>query len=189
MFVKKNMNVSKFYHYAFPMQAVLVTCIDENGKTNPITIAWHTPISINPPLYGISIGPSRYSHKLIKQSKEFVINFAPYKIVEKVNFCGTCSGRSHDKIKEVKLTLCNSEKVKTKYIKECFVNMECKLFKSIVLGDHTFFVGEIVNILSDGNAFTDDLLNNEKVKPCYYIGDHIYTTIRDKKIKFNLKVL
>lgn len=181
--MKKNMNVSKFYHYAFPMQAVLVTCTDEKGKTNPITIAWHTPISIKPPLYGISVGSSRYSHKLIKQNKEFVINFAPYEIVEKVNFCGTHSGRSHDKIKETRLTLGNSERIKTEYIKECFAHMECKLFKSIVLGDHTFFVGKIVNILADENAFTDNLLNNETVKPCYYIGDHVYTTIQDKKDK------
>jgi flavin reductase (DIM6/NTAB) family NADH-FMN oxidoreductase RutF len=181
--MKKNMDVSKFYHYAFPMQAVLVTCDDENGKTNPITIAWHTPISSKPPLYGISVHPNRYSHRLIEQSKEFVINFASYDIVEKVDFCGTRSGRSFDKIKDAGLTLGESEKVKTKYVKECFAHMECKLFKSFTIGDHTFFVGEIVNILSDENAFTDDLLNNEKVKPCYYIGDHVYTTIQDIKDK------
>ena len=50
-------NISKFYHYAFPMQAVLVTVNDQNRKTNAITIAWHTPISKKPPLYGISVGP------------------------------------------------------------------------------------------------------------------------------------
>ena len=42
--------LNKFYYYAFPMQAVLVTCNDEKGNTNVITIAWHTPISKNPPL-------------------------------------------------------------------------------------------------------------------------------------------
>jgi flavin reductase (DIM6/NTAB) family NADH-FMN oxidoreductase RutF len=182
--MKKKMDVSKFYHYAFPMQAVLVTCTDETDKTNPITIAWHTPISSKPPLYGISVHPKRYSHNLIKQSKEFVINFVPYKLVEKVQFCGSHSGRNVDKIKESGFTLAESEKIKTKYIKECFAHMECKLFKSIVLGDHTFFVGEVVNILADVNAFTNNLLNNEKIKPCYYIGDCVYTTIKNLKEKF-----
>ena len=32
--MKVNGNMDNFYYYAFPMQAVLVTCNDENGKTN-----------------------------------------------------------------------------------------------------------------------------------------------------------
>jgi flavin reductase (DIM6/NTAB) family NADH-FMN oxidoreductase RutF len=73
--MKINGNMDKFYHYAFPMQAALTTCNDEEGKTNVITLAWHTPISRNPPLYGISIAPKRYSHELIQKTKEFVVNF------------------------------------------------------------------------------------------------------------------
>lgn len=177
-------NIPKFYHYAFPMQAVLVTVNDQNLKTNAITIAWHTPISKKPPLYCISVGPSRYSHKLIKNSKEFAINFAPYTITDKVNFCGTCSGRNVDKFKESGLTLIDAEKIKTKLIKECFAHFECKVHDEITVGDHTLFIGEIVNILHDEKAFIDDLLDNKKVKPVYYIGDLIYTTIDEKRDKF-----
>ena len=179
--MKKNMEISKFYHYAFPMQAVLVTCVDGGEKTNPITISWHCPISKKPPLYAISVAPTRYSHDIIKESEEFVINFVPYELVENVHFCGSHSGRNIDKIKESRFALVDSEKVKTKYIKECYALLECKLFKFISLGDHTLFVGEIVNILADDNAFTNNLLNNERIKPCYYIGDCVYTTINDTK--------
>ena len=178
--MKNNGNTEKFHQYAFPMQAALVTCNDEQGKTNVITIAWHTPISKKPPLYGISIAPSRHSHELIKKTKEFVINFAPYNIADKVHFCGTHSGRKTDKIKEQNLTLLESQKLKTPIIKQCFAHLECKLFDSIPLGDHTFFVGEIVNVLSDENAFKNDLLDNQKIKPCYYLGNNIYTTIDEE---------
>ncbi len=177
-------NISKFYHYAFPMQAVLVTVNDQNKKTNTLTIAWHTPISKKPPLYGISVGPNRYSHNLIKNSKEFAINFAPYSIADKVNFCGTCSGRNVDKFKESGLTLIDAKKIKTKLIKECFAHFECKVHDEIKIGDHTFFIGEIVNILFDEKAFIDDLLDNKKIKPVYYIGDLEYTTIDEKRDKF-----
>ena len=68
--------IEKFYHYAFPMQAAMVTCNDKDGKTNIITIAWHTPISKDPPLYGISVAPSRCSHDLILNSKEVFINIS-----------------------------------------------------------------------------------------------------------------
>ena len=182
--VKKSGNIEKFYQYAFPMQAAILTCIDKNGKTNPITIAWHTPISKKPPLYGVSIAPSRYSYKLIKESKEFAINFAPYYLVERIHFCGTKSGKNIDKIKETGFTLLKSKKIKTKIIKECFANLECILCRSVKLGDHTFFVGEVVNTKIDETAFENDILNNKKVKPSYYLGNNIYTTISKIRKKF-----
>jgi len=175
-------DIGKFYHYAFPMQAVLVTCNDEKGKTNVITIAWHTPISRNPPLYGISIAPKRYSHGLIEKTKEFVVNFAPYQLVDKVNFCGTHSGRKTNKIEDTKLTLIPAQKIKVPLIKESYAHLECKLARTLTAGDHTLFIGEVVNILVDENAFADDLLDNKKIQPVYYIGDNRYTTI-DKKEK------
>jgi len=181
--MKVNGNMEKFYYYAFPMQAALVTCNDEKDKTNVITIAWHTTISKKPPLYGISIAPSRYSHDLIKKSKEFVINFAPYSLVEKVNFCGTHTGKKTDKIDETKLTLTPGEKIKTPLVEECFAHFECKLYDTLTLGDHTFFIGEVVNILADENAFVNGLLDNKKIKPTYYVGSNVYTTIDGNKKK------
>lgn len=180
--MKINGDMNKFYHYAFPMQAVLVTCNDEKGKTNIITLAWHTTISKNPPLYGISVAPKRYSHGLIEKTKEFVVNFAPYSLADKVDFCGTHSGRNLNKIEQTKLTLVPAQKVKVPLIKEAYAHLECKLAKTLPIGDHDLFVGEVVNILVDENAFVDDLLDNEKIQPLYYIGDDKYTTI-DKKEK------
>jgi flavin reductase (DIM6/NTAB) family NADH-FMN oxidoreductase RutF len=182
--VKKIGNIKKFYQYAFPMQSVIVTCVDKNRKTNPITIAWHTPLSIKPALYGVSISSSRYSYGLIKESKEFAINFAPYNLVNIIHFCGTNSGKNIDKIKKSGLTLSNSKKIKTKIINECFANLECKLFSSIELGDHTFFVGEVINTQIDEDYFENDVLNNKKVKPCYYLGNNSYTSISNIKKQF-----
>jgi len=170
-------DIGKFYHYAFPMQAILVTCNDVKGKTNVITLALHTPISRTPPLYGISVASKRYSHELIEKTKEFVINFAPYSLAEKINFCGTHSGRKTDKIKETKLTLIPSQKVKVPLIKECYAHLECKLVKTTPIGDHSLLVWEVVNIQVDEDAFVNDLLDNKKIQPTYYIGDNKYTTI------------
>ena len=183
VFMKINGNMDKFYYYAFPMQAALVTCNDEKGKTNVITIAWHTPISKDPPLYGISLAPKRYSHGLIEKTKEFVVNFVPYKLVEKLHFCGTHSGRNTDKICETRLTLAASKKVEVPLIKECYAHLECKLAEILSVGDHTFFIGEVINIQADENAFKNGLLENEWVQPTYYIGGDTYTTIVNTRVK------
>lgn len=177
-------NIGKYYYYAFPMQAVLVTCNDEQGKTNIITVAWCTPISKDPPLYGISLAPKRYSHGLIEKMKEFVVNFAPFELVDKVHFCGTHSGRNVDKVNETKLTLIPSKKVGAPLIKECFAHLECKLVKTLSLGDHTFFIGEVINVMADEGAFVNDLLDNKNIQPTYYIGDNKYAAIDKFKKDF-----
>ncbi|MBE3137531.1 MAG: flavin reductase family protein [Thermoplasmata archaeon] len=176
-------NIEKYYHYAFPMQTILVTCNDETGKTNIITLAWHTPISRKPPLYGISIAPKRYSHALIEKSKEFVINFIPYSLVEAAQFCGTHSGLSTDKLCKTGLTLVPSKKLSTPLIKEGYAHLECKLAKSVPFGDHTLFVGEVITVSADEDAFKNELLRTDQIHPLYYIGENAYTTLDRAKRK------
>ena len=176
-------NLKKFYQYAFPMQAALVTCKDKQRETNIITVAWHTPISVNPSLYGVSISPKRHSHKLIVNSKEFVVNFAPIEIIEKIHYCGTHSGRSINKVKETGLSLIPATKVDTPLIKECYAHLECKLTDTIKLGDHSFIIGEVVAVDADENAFNKDILKIDKIKPIYYLGENTYTTLNEHIIK------
>jgi len=178
--LKKEGAIEKFYQYSFPMQTVLVTCNDEKGKTNVITIAWHTPISKDPPLYGLSVGPSRYSHDLIAKNKEFVINFVPYDLVEKAHYCGTKSGRTLDKLKNASLKTEPSQKIKVPLLKDCYAHLECTLVHQFSLGDHTFFVGKVLAVSSNTEAFENNLLKTESINPLYYIGANSYTTLNGK---------
>ncbi len=175
-------SIEKFYQYSFPMQTVLVTCNDDKGKTNIITIAWHIPISIKPPLYGLSIAPGRYSHDLIKKNKEFVVNFVPYSLVDKAHFCGKHSGRTTDKITETNLTFKPALKIKVPIIEECYSHLECKKVQNLTIGDHTLFVGEVVAVQATQNTFENNLLKIENTSPLYYVGGNSYTTI-DGRLK------
>lgn len=176
-------NIDYYYHYAFPMQTVLVTCNDEAGTTNIITLAWHTPISRKPPLYGISISPKRYSHGLIEKTEEFVVNFIPYSFVEAAHYCGTHTGRTDDKISTTGLSFIPSKKLSTPRIKEGYAHLECTLKENVPIGDHTFFVGEVVAVSADENAFHDNLLRTDRIHPLYYIGENSYTTLDRAKRK------
>ncbi len=181
--MKKTGNLRKFYYYSFPTNAALVTVKDKD-KTNIITIAWHCTISKNPPLYGISVAPQRHSHSLIDDSKEFVVNFLPFEQVKNIHFCGTHSGKKTNKIDKTALSLIDSEKISTKSIKESYACFECRLFNKLKLGDHSFFVGEVVNTLIEEQTFSEGILDIDKVKPCYYLGDKVYTNFNLEKKKF-----
>jgi flavin reductase (DIM6/NTAB) family NADH-FMN oxidoreductase RutF len=166
------------------MSTVLITINDKQDKTNVITVAWHTTISKKPPLYGISVAPSRYSYELIKKSKEYVINFASFNLLEKIHFCGTHSGRKINKIDETKLTLIPSEKIKTPSIEECYAHFECKLDNSFNIGDHRLFIGLVLNARVNEEIFNGNILDNKKTQTCFYLGNNTYSKINSSKKRF-----
>ncbi|MBT8172257.1 flavin reductase family protein [Candidatus Bathyarchaeota archaeon] len=136
----------KPYTALFPCPVVLVTCVDSFAKPNIITLAWVGTVCSEPPTIGLGIRPTRYSHKLIKESKEFVVNIPSTKNLHETDYCGITSGKDTNKFYETKLTAEKAETVKAPLISECPVNMECILKDIISLGAHDLFLGEIVQV-------------------------------------------
>lgn len=130
----------------FPTPVVLVTCVNEAGKPNIITLAWAGVINSDPPMVGISIRPERYSHACVRKAQEFVVNIPTEEIVRKVDACGVLSGKETDKFAAMGWTPVPAEKVKSPLIAECPVQLECQVKQIISLGSHDLFLGQIVAV-------------------------------------------
>ena len=134
----------------YPVPVVLVSCIDKaSKKTNIITLAWCGVVSSKPPMIGISIRPSRLSHRLIKETKDFVVNIPSVKILKETDLCGVVSGKDTDKFNACSFTKTASSKILSPLINECPVNIECILKNIIKLGAHDLFLGEVVAVHAD----------------------------------------
>lgn len=127
-----------------PERVVLAVSVDAKGLADIIALGWKMRTSGIPPMYAISIGHSRYSHKLISESKEFVLSIPGEDLSEQVLYVGTVSGRKVDKFKETGLTPVPSKIVRPPLIQECIVNHECNVVGQLNTGDHTIFVGEVL---------------------------------------------
>lgn len=171
------------HRFIHPMHTVLVSCVGKDGKPNIITLAWAMPTSINPPLAAISIAQRRHSHRIIEESREFVINIPTIDILDATFYCGTVSGRDHDKFKEAGLTPLPAKKVKPPIIKECIAHLECKLHSQFPTGDHTVFVGEIVEAYANKDALEGEKYNLEKARMVYHAGFDEFTTLEPKIFK------
>ncbi|MEM3436920.1 MAG: flavin reductase family protein [Nitrososphaerales archaeon] len=140
----------------YPRPIVLITSINNSGKPNIIPVAWTMPTSFDPPLIAISIALTRYSHKLIKETHEFVINIPTKKLVNIIDYLGSVSGKDVDKFKESNLTALPAKKVKPPLIGECVAHIECKVESILNTGDHTIFVGRVVAAQTDKDIFKTD---------------------------------
>lgn len=129
----------------YPTPAGLITSVDGTGRPNIITLGEVFNISIaRPVILGIAIRKARYSHGLISETREYVVNLPTVDIVEKVLSCGRVSGRNVDKFERFGLTPLPAAVVKPPLIAECPVNIECKVTGIQVIGDHDLFLGEAV---------------------------------------------
>lgn len=140
----------------YHLPVVLVTCVDEKGKPNIIPIAWAGGVCSDPPQVGIALRPRRYSHKLIANTGEFVVNIPEENLVEAVDKTGFCSGSDLDKFQAFKLTPVPASKVRPPLISECSVSLECVVRHGLNLGSHTFFIGEIVAVQVDEQYIKED---------------------------------
>ena len=162
-----------------PIPAVMVSCGDMENS-NIITIAWTGILNSEPPLVYVSIRPTRHSYEIIKNSGEFVINIPDENLVWAADFCGTKSGKDTDKFKAANLTKEPCKNVKAPGIKECPINLECKLKEIKELGSHHMFIAEIVGINANTNIIENGKINLPKANLITYLGSEYY--IANKKI-------
>ena len=134
--------------FLYPIPAVMVSC-GTMKKSNIITVAWTGIINTNPAMVYISVRPTRYSYKLIKESKEFVINLTNEDLVYATDWCGVKTGSKVDKFKEMKLTKEKAEFVSCPMINESPVSVECKVKEIKKIGSHHMFIAEVLAIHAD----------------------------------------
>ncbi len=137
----------------FPVPAVLVSCGRE--KPNIITLAWIGTLCSDPPTLGIGVRPERFSHHLISEAGEFVVNIPRADQVGIVDYCGHVSGRNVDKWADCGLTPAPAHKISTPLIAECPVALECQVTQHLTLGMHDLFIAEILAVQADESVLTE----------------------------------
>jgi flavin reductase (DIM6/NTAB) family NADH-FMN oxidoreductase RutF len=182
MSAKTPVNINNAYRLLHPMHTVLVSCQGKAGKPNITTMAWAMPTSGNPPLVAISLAPGRHSHSLIVESGEFVVNIPTLELLQAVLACGSFSGRSFDKFKKANLTPIPGKKVKAPAIRECIAHLECEVADQLTTGDHTIFVGKILEAYADMGVFTESY-NLQKAKMLYHVGGNNFAILDPKPYK------
>ena len=148
---------------------LLLSSANHQGRSNVMTIGWGTVgIIWGKPIFVVLVRPSRFTYHLIEEAGDFAVNVPPVEMSEEVSFCGSVSGRDHDKFREKGLGVLAAKTVGSPLIKECLIHYECKVVhKNDVLptslasdippafypqGDyHRIFCGEILRACASKN--------------------------------------
>jgi flavin reductase (DIM6/NTAB) family NADH-FMN oxidoreductase RutF len=181
--MKKVRTVLEQFQYFYPYTVNLVGARSED-RLNFMACAWHTALSFEPPLFGVLIAKKRLTHKVISQAGEFTVNFLSANKAKLSAQMGRISGYDLDKIEEFHVKLGPAKIIRSPIIADAYACLENKLIDIRSYGDHDLFVGEVLAVHVEENAFTKEgVLDTWKTQPLLYLGSDLYITTNPETLK------
>jgi flavin reductase (DIM6/NTAB) family NADH-FMN oxidoreductase RutF len=137
-------------------------------------------MGLKPPLVYISSSQNHYTNQGILEQGTFSINFPTTQLLIKTDYCGVTSGKDVDKSNLFTIFYGNLKTAPM--IRECPVNLECKVIKEFSIQHRQIFIGRIVESYvskdfvdeSEGNQKIVDMI---KLDPIIYALDNHYYKI------------
>jgi flavin reductase (DIM6/NTAB) family NADH-FMN oxidoreductase RutF len=158
-------------NFFIPMPVVLVGT-QVNGKDNFMTAGWCSRANANPPMILCGIGNHHYTPRGIAETRTFSVNIPSSGMLEKVDYCGLVSGEKTDKSGVFNVFYGTLKTAPM--IRECPVNLECRLVHELRLPTNTIFVGEISGAYADPGVMKEG-------KPDFAAIDPLLLTMPDNR--------
>ena len=110
---------------------------------------WTFQVSYQPMRFIVLVYSGDATHDNIKESKEFGVNFLSTDDAILANIAGSYTGKEVNKLSSELFQTYSAKQINAPMISGCFLNAECRLIQVLETGDHTMFLGEVVNIQVD----------------------------------------
>ena len=140
----RQVKISEAIARKYPEWIVLIVTKSAQGQVNVMPAGWSMFTSGIPPMFAVSVRLTHYTHHLIESECDFVIAFPSPGLGPAIEYTGSRHGWDVDKLAGSGLEVSPAKVVKPPLIKGAVANLECKLAASMVTGDHSIFVGQIV---------------------------------------------
>lgn len=134
---------------AQPCPVWVIGSYDKAGKPNMMTASWAAICCSQPPCITVSLRKATYTYGNIIENKAFTVNIPSEAYAREAAYCGSVSGKDVDKFAATGLTPVRGDSVNAPYVNEFPLVIECVLVKTVELGLHTMFIGEIVDVKAD----------------------------------------
>ncbi|GAB6172871.1 hypothetical protein JCM15765_23490 [Paradesulfitobacterium aromaticivorans] len=178
--MEKRISEDELFNSVFllqPSRPILCTTKNEDGSDHVAPFSWINPVSHKPPRVALALlnNPKKqHSLENIERTGEFVLNMPDLSIVDKLVGCSYRPMYGENKFDRSGFTRLPSVKVTPPGIKECRAHLECKLMNTMVTGDHTLLIADVVYARYDEEAFSPNLLVKlDKYMPAIHVQHFI----------------
>lgn len=151
-----------------PLPTLVIGTYNTDMEPNVMTASFGGIVSAVPPTLGISIRKATLTYENIVRSKVFSVSIPSQDYIKEMDYFGLVSGKNNAKFLDTGLTATKGTFVAAPYVEEFPVNIECKLIKTIELGSHIQFIGEIVEVKGELNE--KGIFDIAQIKPISFVG-------------------
>ncbi|MCL6106063.1 MAG: flavin reductase family protein [Actinobacteria bacterium] len=163
---------------AYPTPAWAIAAYDSEGKANAMVAAWAGICCSKPPCVAVSLREERYTYAAIVERQAFTVNIASTAQVKELDYLGIRSGARVDKFAATGLTAVKSELVDAPVIEEFPLVLECRVLKTVRIGIHTQFIGEIMDVKADEAVLDGGKVSVDALAPFAYAPEtHEYRAL------------
>jgi flavin reductase (DIM6/NTAB) family NADH-FMN oxidoreductase RutF len=117
----------------------------------------------------------------IVETGEFVVNLATEDLAERVALASGDYAHEYDEFALTGLTPAPSERVRPPRVAESPVSLECRLHRSVVIGEPPnashLLVGEVVFAHVRDDLWAEGMIDAEKLRPIARLGANLYATL------------
>ncbi len=117
-------------------------------------------------LYFMRLPKPHYTNPGIRKNKAFSVNIPSENLVVETDYAGLVSGKKTDKSDLFEIFY--GELENAPMIKECPLNMECRLYDTFDTPTHDLFIGEIVETYADESVLNEGKVDLAKLKPLLF---------------------
>jgi flavin reductase len=129
-----------------PAPVVVVGVYKDDGQPNFSVAAAAATVCSGPPILSVSFREATLTHSLLPKRKEFTINVVSASQIAQIDYVGSRPGATEDNASTVGWATANASKVNAPYSPAFGIVYQCRLFDSQLLGSHTIFYGEVVEV-------------------------------------------
>jgi len=150
-------------------------------QTNVMPAIWTVPLSRSPPFIGVAVNHARHTHDMVRFAEEFALNFPGRDLMNHTHYFGAVSGANVGKLELAKLPTFKASKISAPLIENCLAYVECSLEDALRVGDHTLFVGRVLVVQAQPEAFDGTwLIDDAEFRPLHYLGIDRYAVLGNR---------
>ena len=175
--------------FVVPRPIALVTTRSKSGIDNAAPFSFFNVFSEDPPLVMLGLGGRpdgtlKDTTANINQTGEFVVNLVDESIAERMTLCAIEFPPGESELDSAGLTLAPSAEVQALRIAESPVNLECRKYQAIEVGDksRTLMIGEVLHLHARDSLVDPETprINEEAYHPIGRLHRALYTKTAER---------